>query len=190
VSSQPLRIILRDMLKFSTNITAEMVGLAATRAMGKRPTTLKASAQSMSDWARARYGMRTLSLVDHSGLGDASRMSPAELVQTLVQVRKRGVLRPILKPIPVRDDQGRVINNHPVKVDAKTGTLFFVSGWGGYMTCADGTELAFAIFSADLDVRQRMKQQDRERPDGARSWNGRAKRLQQALIRRWDTIYG
>lgn len=190
VSSAPLRVILRDMLRWSTNLTAEMVGLAATRARGGSPSSLKASGRAMSDWAKARFGMARVDLVDHSGLGDASRMTAQELVQTLVQVRKRDVLRPILKPIAIRDEQGRVLKNHPVKVDAKTGTLNFVSGLGGYMTTATGKELAFAIFSADTDIRARIKRQDREVPQGARSWNGKAKRLQQALIKRWDQLYG
>jgi D-alanyl-D-alanine carboxypeptidase/D-alanyl-D-alanine-endopeptidase (penicillin-binding protein 4) len=188
--SEPLRIILRDMLKFSTNITAEMVGLAATRARGGSPATLKASGRAMSAWARARYGMNSVALVDHSGLGDASRMAAQELALALVKVRQRGILRPILKPVAMRDSQGRVVQNHPIKVDAKTGTLNFVSGLGGYMTAADGTELAFAIFAADTDKRARIKRQDREGPQGARTWNGRAKRLQQALIERWGTLYG
>ena len=190
VFSKPLRVILRDMLKWSNNLTAEMVGMAATRARGGAPNSLKASGRAMSNWAKSRFGMNTVDLVDHSGLGDESRMSAQELVQTLVQVRKRGVLRPILKPIAIRDEQGRVVRNHPIKVDAKTGTLNFVSGLGGYMTTADGTELAFAIFSADTDIRARIQRQDREVPQGARTWNGRAKRLQQALIKRWDQLYG
>lgn len=190
MSSAPLRVILRDMLKFSTNLTAEMVGMAATAGRSGRPASLKASGRAMSDWARSRYGMQTVSLVDHSGLGDASRMSAQELVQTLVQVRHRGILRPILKPIPVRDDQGRIVKNHPIKVDAKTGTLNFVSGLGGYMTAPNGAELAFVIFTADTETRARLNRPDRERPEGARAWNGRSKRLQQALIRRWGTVYG
>lgn len=190
VFSKPLRVILRDMLRWSNNLTAEMVGMAATRARGGAPNSLKTSGRAMSNWAKARFGMTTVDLVDHSGLGDASRMSAQDLVQTLVQVRKRGVLRPILKPIPIRDDQYRIIKNHPVKVDAKTGTLNFVSGLGGYMTTADGTELAFAIFSADTDIRSRIQRQDREVPQGARAWSRKARRLQQALIKRWDKLYG
>ena len=145
VSSDPLRVILQGMLKWSNNMTAEMVGLAATQARGGRPGNLRASGKAMSDWARSQFGMTRVDLVDHSGLGDASRMSAQELVMALVQVRKRGILRPILKPIAIRDERGRVLSNHPIKVDAKTGTLNFVSGLGGYMTTADGKELAFAI---------------------------------------------
>lgn len=188
--SPPLSVILQDMLKYSNNLTAEMVGLSASVARGTRPQSLSDSADAMNRWAAETIGMMHTKLVDHSGLGDASRMTPRDLVSALVQVRKRGILRPLMKPIPIRDRNGRVVKDHPIKVDAKTGTLNFVSGLGGFMTAADGTELAFAIFSADTDIRARIRKADREVPQGAREWNRRSKRMQQVLIERWGVLYG
>ncbi|MFK7753992.1 MAG: D-alanyl-D-alanine carboxypeptidase/D-alanyl-D-alanine-endopeptidase [Sedimentitalea sp.] len=189
-ASEPLQEILRGMLRFSNNLTAEMVGLSASAAKGGRPGSLKDSASRMSRWAAQKYGMSGTRLVDHSGLGDASRMTARGLVTALVQVRKSGVLRPILKPVAMRDSKGRVDRSHPIKVNAKTGTLNFVSGLGGYMTAADGTEMAFAIFAADTNARSRIKRAQREQAQGARGWNGRAKKLQLALIERWGVLYG
>lgn len=188
--SEPLSEILRDMLKFSTNLTAEMVGLAATIARGGQPRSLRESAQAMSAWATERYGMAGTSLVDHSGLGEASRMTPRGLAAALAQAGKAGTLPGLLKDIPMRDAKGRIVRDHPIRVVAKTGTLNFVSGLGGFMTAADGTVLAFAIFSADFDRRARIRPEDRERPEGARGWNVRSKKLQQELIERWGAIYG
>lgn len=188
--SPPLQVILKDMMKYSNNLTAEMVGLSASVARGKKPATLAASANEMSRWASARYGMTKTKLTDHSGLGARSRMTAADLVTTLVQARKTGMLRPLMKPIALRDRNGRVLKSHPIKVNAKTGTLNFVSGLGGFMTAADGTEMAFAIFSANTDIRARIKRADREVPPGARDWNRKSKRMQQALIERWGQLYG
>lgn len=188
--SDPLEDILRGMLKYSNNLTAEMVGMATTLSRGKRPADLADSAAEMSRWAAMALGMLDTRMVDHSGLGDASRMTPEDLVNALVKVRQDGQLRPLLKPFLMRDAQGRINKAHPIKVDAKTGTLNFVSGLGGYMTAADGTELAFAIFTADRDRRARIRKEDREVPEGARHWNRRAKKLQQQLIERWGTLYG
>jgi D-alanyl-D-alanine carboxypeptidase/D-alanyl-D-alanine-endopeptidase (penicillin-binding protein 4) len=189
-NSAPLRVILKGMLKFSNNLTAEMVGMTASAARGGKPASLRASASEMSRWAGQKYGMKGTRMVDHSGLSDASRMTAPDLVGALVQVRKQNVLRPLLKPFTMRDSKGRVLKNHPIKVNAKTGTLNFVSGLGGYMTAADGTELAFAIFIADTAARGRIKKADREVPAGARSWNKKSKQLQQKLIERWGTLYG
>lgn len=190
VFSEPLPDVLRDMLKFSTNLTAEMVGLAATVALGDNPKTLAESASRMNQWAGASLGMAQTRMVDHSGLGDQSRMTPDDLVGALIQVRKQGRLRPLLKPVKMRDAKGKVIKDHPILVDAKTGTLNFVSGLGGYMTAQDGTELAFAIFAADVDRRAQIAKADREIPQGAGKWNRKAKQLQQRLIERWGAVYG
>ena len=190
VQSEPMNVLLRDMLKYSTNLTAEMIGMSASAAGGAQPASLRASARQMSDWAAQTYGMSNTRLVDHSGLGDASRMTAFDLVGALVRVRRSDILRPLLKPIPMRDERWREIEHHPVKVNAKTGTLNFVSGLGGFMTAADGTEMAFCILTADLKARAALSKEERERPDGGRVWNGRAKRLQQALIERWGTLYG
>ncbi|MBB97880.1 MAG: D-alanyl-D-alanine carboxypeptidase/D-alanyl-D-alanine-endopeptidase [Rhodobacteraceae bacterium] len=188
--SEPLTEILRDMLKWSTNLTAEMVGLTATVARGWQPATLADSAARMSAWARQELGMTEAALVDHSGLGVDSRMSARDLTTALVRVRQEGILRPLLKRIAMRDSQGRTVGNHPIRVDAKTGTLFFVSALAGFMTAQDGTELAFAILTADTDRRAKAIAAGDERPPGARGWNGTSKRMQQALIDRWGLLYG
>lgn len=188
--SAPLRDVLREMLKYSTNLTAELVGMMATRARKGRVQSLDDSAREMSRWARSELGMSGAKLVDHSGLGEASRLSARAVAQALVKVHDSRALRSILKDIDLRDGNGGVNRNHPVKVQAKTGTLYFVSSLSGYMTAPDGTDLAFAIFTADTGRRAKIDPSVTERPPGARSWNKRAKRLQQGLIERWGMVYG
>ncbi|MBO9474169.1 D-alanyl-D-alanine carboxypeptidase/D-alanyl-D-alanine-endopeptidase [Shimia sp. R10_1] len=188
--SPDLRTILKGMLKYSTNLTAEMVGLAASQARGAQPASLRQSAGAMNAWAKEQLGMQAAALVDHSGLGEASRLRADETALMLAKAGQHAVLQPILKDIPLRDENGRPIKSHPVKVKAKTGTLHFVSALAGYLNAPDGKVLAFAIFEADVNARARLIGPNRERPKGARTWNGRAKRLQQALIARWGTVYG
>ncbi|MDF1528446.1 MAG: hypothetical protein P1R74_04895, partial [Sedimenticola sp.] len=64
-------------------------------------------------------------LVDHSGLGDASRLTAASMARALGRAQKLGLLKPLLRDIPLRDAQGRPLKNQPIKVVAKTGTLYF-----------------------------------------------------------------
>jgi D-alanyl-D-alanine carboxypeptidase/D-alanyl-D-alanine-endopeptidase (penicillin-binding protein 4) len=189
-NSDQLDSILRGMLKYSTNITAEMVGMTASRARGAELQSLTDSADEMNLWAAETYGVDGVAMVDHSGLGDASRIAPSALVKMLVAAQKSGALRPLLKRFNLTDSQGRPVKNHPIKVDAKTGTLNFVSGLGGFITTPDGSELAFAIFTADVDHRAKIPRSQRERPSGARSWNSRSRRLQRALIARWGALSG
>lgn len=188
--SAPLRDILRDMLKFSNNMTAETVGLSATLARQGKVTSLSASAQEMTRWARTRLGMAGARFVDHSGLGEAARVTAADLAGAMAAVDRQGTLKPLLKPFVLRDQNGAENKTHPIKVLAKTGTLYFVSTLTGYMTAPDGRELAFAILAADDGRRAKFDSKTGARPEGAAAWNKRAKRLQQDLIERWGAIYG
>ncbi|MGC3938445.1 D-alanyl-D-alanine carboxypeptidase/D-alanyl-D-alanine endopeptidase [Roseobacter sp. EG26] len=189
VKSPELREILQGMLKYSNNLTAEMVGLAATRMYSGRAHTLAASARQMNLWAKEALGMQKPAFADHSGLGGASRVSAADMVRALAAAHDRALLRPILKPVTLRDKSGRPDKKHPVKVAAKTGTLNFVSGLAGYITAPDGREMVFAIFCADESIRATIPRAHRERPQGARPWANRARRLQRQLLERWGTIY-
>ncbi|SIS97343.1 D-alanyl-D-alanine carboxypeptidase / D-alanyl-D-alanine-endopeptidase (penicillin-binding protein 4) [Roseivivax lentus] len=191
VESEDLPGILEDMLRYSTNITAEIVGLAASAARtGAVPESLAASAEAMNSWGREVLELERIAFVDHSGLGDASRISAVDMVHALVRLRARGTLKPILKEIPLEDETRTPLPDAGVEIRAKTGTLNFVSGLAGFQTLPDGTELAFAIFSADLGRRAALSEAERERPPGGRTWNGGAKRLQHALLRRWRAVYG
>lgn len=182
-TSEQLREVLRDMLKFSTNITAEAVGQTTTMARGGG-----ASGKAMTEWLSARSGATRARFVDHSGLGAASRISPREMVVALAGLGQKAGLRGILRHIALRDANGKEVKNHPIRVDAKTGTLNFVSTLAGYMTAPDGTELVFAIFTGDVARRKAAAQS--EAPEGSAAWVRRSKRLQQQLIERWGAVYG
>ena len=181
-ASDPMPVILRDMLRFSTNITAEAVGLAASGA-----GSLAASGAAMSEWARGRYGIDAR-LVDHSGLGGASRISPAEMAQALARGRASGLVG-LLREQGMRDDEGREIKGHPVSVPAKTGTLNFVSGLAGYIRPPGGREMAFAIFSADTARRDGLPRAAREQPPGGPEWTRRARRMQGQMVARWASRF-
>lgn len=187
--SAPLVEILKGMLRYSTNVTAEMVGMSATRARGIYPASLRASGRAMEDWASEVLGIKSAKFVDHSGLGDQSRIGAAELAQALAILDQKAQVHPILRAFKMKDAKGRPMKDHPIAVHAKTGTLNFVSGLAGYLTVPSGQELAFAIFTADQTTRDQLRRDQRERPRGARSWNSRAKTLQQKLIERWATLY-
>ncbi|MGL4236879.1 D-alanyl-D-alanine carboxypeptidase/D-alanyl-D-alanine endopeptidase [Tabrizicola sp.] len=185
VESETLPEVLQDMLKFSTNLTAECVGLAASGLAG-----LEASGQAMSEWVRQAFG-ESFDLYDHSGLGGVSRVTAAGMVRVLVAAEKgkRG-LKPILRDVGMKDDKGKVIEGHPVKVLAKSGTLNFVSGLAGHVVPPGGRELVFAIFSGDPARRDAVPVGDREEPEGSSAWTKRARRLQGQLVSRWAGAYG
>lgn len=188
--SPPLVDILRDMLRFSTNLTAEVVGLSATLAGGVSVGDLGESGRQMANWAQAKLGVGGVRFGDHSGLGDGSRITAQAMVQALSQPFAQSALRGILRPFSLRDGGGRQMAASPVQVKAKTGTLNFVSGLAGYVTTPAGADLVFAIFVADLKRRDALALEDRERPQGGRAWVSRARILESRLIERWAAVYG
>ncbi len=187
--SLPLQSILRSMLYYSTNLIAEVCGLSATLARGGKAGSLSASAREMGEWARARLGVRKARFADHSGLNDASRLSASDTVQALLRIGPDSVLASIMKETRLRDERGNPIYDAPVKVVAKSGTLNFASNLAGFIFGDEGHDLAFAVFAADSARRASIPEHDRERPPGARGWNDRAHRLQDALLRRWAAVY-
>ncbi len=184
IDSEPLPDVLRDMLKFSTNLTAECVGLAASGS-----PDLQTSGRAMSDWVKATFG-ETVELHDHSGLGGQSRLTASAMARILVRAEREGRgLKPILRDVGMKDDKGKVIKGHPVKVLAKSGTLNFVSGLAGHIDPPTGRGLVFAIFSGDPARRDAVPEALREDPEGAGDWTKRARRLQGQLINRWAGLY-
>ena len=184
LESGPLPDVLRDMLKYSTNLTAEVVGLNTSGARD-----LNASGAAMATWANATFGIASR-FDNHSGLGGNTRISPADMAKALVTAeRDRRGLKPLLRDYGMRDDNGKTLKGHPVKVLAKSGTLNFVSGLAGHIVPPGGRELVFAIFSADPDRRDAIAVADREEPPGVKDWTRRARRLQGQLISGWAASY-
>lgn len=177
--SDPLETALRDMLKYSTNLTAETLGLTASGA-----ADLAASGGAMTDWARGRYpigpGTR---FVNHSGLGARSRTSAADLVAVLLAARDQG-LPGLLRERPLKGPDGKPAPAEGVRILAKTGTLNFVSALAGYVEGPGDRRRVFAILAADEAARARMTP-GVEDPPGAAAFAKRARAQEQALLRRW-----
>ncbi len=172
----------RLMLKYSTNLTAEGIGLAASALTVGRPTSLEASAVHMNRWLRRNFAATSAGFVDHSGLGYDSRVSPIDLVRSL---KAYTAVKPILKPVKMGDHAPG-----GSAVVAKTGTLNFVSALAGYINPPKGgREMVFAILSADTARRDAIAPEQREKPPGARGWGNRSRSMQKRLIGRWIRSY-
>ncbi|MCF2870882.1 D-alanyl-D-alanine carboxypeptidase/D-alanyl-D-alanine-endopeptidase [Octadecabacter sp. G9-8] len=183
-ASPTLRTILQEMLLYSTNLTAEICGLAATEAKFRTSLEIENSAAQMTRWVGETYGVEC-DFKDHSGLSDENRISASAMAKLLLAVYGDDDLRPIMRRIAMRDADNNRIENYPIEVRAKTGTLNFVSSLAGYVETSDGSDVVFAIFAADLERRARGKAAGDEVPAGSIEWNRRAKRLQQVLLQRW-----
>lgn len=174
--------ILKDMLDYSYNLTAEAVGMAASAKRVRRPISYVESAKEMNRWSRERFGVSGIEMRDHSGLGDKSRIAPRALATLLSDPWARETLVPLVKLKAV------ALSNGTVKKWVKTGTLHYVSGLAGYLEMPNGRLLSFAIFSVDFDRRKRADLKGSERPPGSQSWAQRARYMQNRLIDHWATL--
>lgn len=176
--SQPLKEILRDMLYYSTNLTAEVVGLKTSGA-----SDLKASGAAMKDWLAGQGITDEFHFADHSGLSAHSRVTAAGMVRVMAGPGLKLGLPDLLKDNPLEIREPAI-----AKVAAKTGTLNFVSNLAGYATAASGRRLVFALFC--VDARRHSASAGEELPAGVLSWTRDAKKLQHSLIEAWAQKFG
>ena len=179
--SPPLTEIARDMLDYSTNLTAEVIGLAASGA-----GTIGASAQAMQDWLQAKGVQGAFLFRDHSGLSAGNRVSARMLAEVMAGPARAAGLRGLMKPIPLRNADGKKIPSD-IAIDAKTGTLNFVSNLSGFAQGPQGRVLAFAVLTGDEE--RRAATEGQELPDGVIGWTRRSKGLQQGIIEAWVAQY-
>ncbi len=180
----PLTKVLKDMLRFSTNLTAEVLGM---RASGAR--TLEGSGMAMSLWAERELGAK-LSLQDHSGLNSANRVTARDMLKVIARapgLGQGGLLEGLMREVRATGAEGAV--EAGVRVRAKSGTMNFVSGLAGYIGAEGGQPLGFAIFSADVPRREAVPVAEREDPSGAGPWVKRARRMQGQMIANWAGRY-
>jgi serine-type D-Ala-D-Ala carboxypeptidase/endopeptidase (penicillin-binding protein 4) len=189
-SSVTLSAITRAMMRYSTNLTAEVIGLTTSARRGVGAGDLPGSAAAMSAWMRDAYGIGSARFVDHSGLGEDSRLSTADMVRFLVQLGPGSVLHRHMREITPQNTRGEADPGLLHRIQAKTGTLNFVSALAGYATATDGVPLAFAIFTGDTVRRAGIRPEDMENAPGARAWAQRSRWLQHQLINRWAGLYG
>jgi len=181
--SRPVIAMAADMLRYSTNLTAEALGRAASAARGAAVGDLAASAAAMNRWIADFAGFPAgdgFALRNHSGLSADSRVTPRRMAQVLAAAGDGG-LSDLLRDHPIDDAGARAPKGASVR--AKTGTLDFARGLAGYAVTPSGRRLAFAYFANDLD--RRAAAPGPGRPAGARGWRNRAVRLERALLRGW-----
>lgn len=84
--SDPLLEVVRDMLRWSTNLTAETIGMAASNARGAPVRDLGESGARMAGWMVRRAELAQIDgllLRNHSGLSADARLTPLQMARFL-----------------------------------------------------------------------------------------------------------
>jgi D-alanyl-D-alanine carboxypeptidase/D-alanyl-D-alanine-endopeptidase (penicillin-binding protein 4) len=184
VESAPLADVMTGLLKFSNNMTAELVGMATSRKLTGNALDPAASSAALADWLRQHLSYvdwTGFKLANHSGLSTESRASPRQFAAILTAMARE----PVLAGMP-----NRIMGDDPkAEAAAKSGTMDFACGLAGYLTAKSGKRLAFAIFLRDREKREALDAAFDRRvlapTPGARGWLGRARALEAALLKSW-----
>lgn len=185
--SIPLAEIAGGVLRYSNNLSAELIGLAASRALTGRKLGLQDSATALSAWWKLRLPQVDWSgffVENHSGLSSRSRATPRQIVAMLEEAAGLlggADLHDLLRPISWKGVKG--------SARVKTGTMSYGRGLAGYIDTATGRRLAFAIFFNDAAKRAALDAnfdpRVREIDPDSRSWRGRALKLEEKLTTEW-----
>ncbi len=192
--SVALRDLLQDMLVYSNNMMAEMIGLAAAQRLGnQRPADLAAAGALLVrhlgvlmpevDWSGATLG-------NHSGLDAEARLTPRQLA-AIARLGWRSDAMAALLPgggwsgtLSDRFDAPDQL----LRVWAKTGTMNYGSALAGYLFPTSDRPAVFATMVSDVGARAAYDAQPRPRgaaEAAAGIWNGRARALQDGLVEVW-----
>ncbi|MFK4267183.1 D-alanyl-D-alanine carboxypeptidase/D-alanyl-D-alanine endopeptidase [Streptomyces milbemycinicus] len=153
--SMPLKKLLIPFMKLSNNIHAEVL----TKTIGYETAgrgTWSAGLDAVSDWLKKR-GVDTGSVrqVDGSGLSRMDNIAAGRLTELLLSVRDEPWYADWYASLPVACDPDRFVGGTlrsrmcgtPAARNArgKTGSLTGASALSGYVTDADGRELAYSV---------------------------------------------
>ncbi|HLV78842.1 MAG TPA: D-alanyl-D-alanine carboxypeptidase, partial [Chthonomonadaceae bacterium] len=191
--SPPLAEILPGLMRYSNNSTAELIGLAASRALTGRALTQQQSSMALTSWLQARLpgtDWRGFALEYHSGLSPKSRLSPRQMAAILGLAAADPELMQSLPPLDKSGEPAVPGDAPPLRdVQGKSGTMDYASGLAGFFPARDGRELAFAVFvfdparraafDATRDVRVLAPSPE------ALDWTRRARKLEAALLESW-----
>ncbi|MEM9627330.1 MAG: D-alanyl-D-alanine carboxypeptidase/D-alanyl-D-alanine-endopeptidase [Pseudomonadota bacterium] len=190
---RPLRELVRDMLWYSNNLVAELIGLAAAKTVEPELPSLEASADVILgelekrlpdvSWDQAR-------LDNHSGLSSRSQLTPEQLAAILRYGWKNDMLADLLPASGWSGTLTRRFNDQDqaFRIWAKTGSMNYVTTLGGYMLSSSHGPAAFVIMISDAKARaiyDGLPRRTRAAEKKANVWKANAEKAMNEIVERW-----
>jgi D-alanyl-D-alanine carboxypeptidase/D-alanyl-D-alanine-endopeptidase (penicillin-binding protein 4) len=192
--SAPLRYLVQDMLVYSNNMMAELIGLAAAQRLGNPWGGLDVAGDLLLrhlttllpevDWRGATLG-------NLSGLDGTARLTPRQLAAIARYGWEHEALPALL---PGGGWSGTLTRRftgtgEALRVWAKTGTLNYGSALAGYLFPTTDRPAIFVTMVADTGAREAydalLPYPGPSAQKAAAAWLGRARGLQDALVESW-----
>ncbi|MCF8482313.1 MAG: D-alanyl-D-alanine carboxypeptidase/D-alanyl-D-alanine-endopeptidase [Rhodospirillum sp.] len=196
-TSPPLFDVAERTLRYSNNLSAELIGLTTTRRLTGKPLTPADSAAYLTGlFERTIPGVdwSTFHMFNHSGLSAQSRATPRQIAAILDYAQGHAFsgldYAALLPRRGWRDEDGAMPKDEDKPaIWAKTGTVYYGRGLAGYLVPKSGRLLAFVFLASDLDKRTQFDRENLHH-DGravgqARAWLARARALEHDLVLSW-----
>lgn len=194
--SEPLPEVAAGVLRYSNNLSAELIGLVASRKLSVHPLSLQESAATLTNWYH-----RTLSdapwegflYANHSGLTTTTRISPRQMAAILRYGWSLPVGQSTFPELLSPPRWERLKGPDHIAVRAKSGTMNYADGLAGFLTTTQGRQLGFVVLITDFPKRLAQDETQDVRaaamePEGS-GWTMRAKGLERALVNSWIVRY-
>jgi len=133
-SSQPLREVIRKLLKYSTNFTANQLFLSLGAERLGPPATAEKGRQALVEFLTQKIGWKDFQLVEGSGLSRKNSVTPRQMIQLLRHFERYRDL--------LHEEEGIFFG--------KTGTLTGVNTYSGYFRSRDKSWVRFSILVNDV----------------------------------------
>lgn len=155
VQSQPLRVLIKQMLLASDNTLSEMLARLVSKQAGMGGTA--ASLQQAIPSALTEFGVPATGLTIRDGSGlSALNAVPATTMTEFMRAVRDGAngLDVVRDGLPVAGQSGTLANRFSGDNAIARGQVWAKTGWidtaytlSGYLTAADGTPLAFTFYA-------------------------------------------
>lgn len=197
-NSPSLAEMLPRLLRYSNNLTAEMIGLTSSIRLSGKATTLADSAQQQMQWLSSHLpatDWQGFRMVNQSGLDGDNRATPRQMAEILRRMATDPALAACLPALKLKEgmvhqaDIGATVLTGQPQISGKSGTMDYAAGLAGLITTPGGRHLAYAIFITDDRQRAalaaafdpRVLQPAKE----GRAWTLRARHLEADLLQHW-----
>ena len=194
--SRPMLEIAVDLLEYSNNLSAELIGLATAQKLHPGVASLASGATVVRDWLShnipdvTRLGWQS---ANQSGLASETRVTPASLMAMLrfADARRYGVLQ---TPFATLMPEPRFAARDPrIALRVKSGTMFYARGLAGQLRGASGKPLLFVLMNTDFAQRAGYERNDKRYTGNvqirANSWLRRARNAERAILAYWAKTF-
>ena len=190
--SPALPELLQGLLRYSNNLSAELIGLTAAGKTAGHSLDIVAAADRQAKWLAKelpKTGWTDFRMKNFSGLDGDNRNTPQQMAAIVKAIGMDAALAASLPDLALPGERDAIKTAAGWRITGKSGTMDYAAGLAGLITRPDGRQYAYVIFLADDRRRGELAAGFDPRilhPAGnGRAWTLRARQLETDLLLAW-----